>query len=81
MRKETPACYTPKMTNATIIPKVNKAMNKECTELVCSAQDDLRPYHFEPFIRNRAQLNVIDSESSKIEFEDKKHSKPRQHKI
>lgn len=46
-------------------------MNEECTELVCSAQDDLRPYHFETFIRNRAQLNVIDSESSKIEFEDK----------
>lgn len=59
------------MTNATIIQIVNKAMNEECTELVCSAQDHLRPYHFEPFIRNRAQLNVIDSWSSKIDLKTK----------
>lgn len=45
-------------------------MDEECTETVCSAPDDIRPYNFEPLIRNRDQLNVSDSESSEIEFEE-----------
>lgn len=58
------------MTYAAIGQLVNKAKEEECTETVCSAPDDKRPYNFEPLIRNRYQLNVSDSESSEIEFEE-----------